>query len=98
MNLTNEEKAKLFDALQADGVDNWEGYKNDNYQETMAGIEAERQYAKNLVILQPLIEIIENNIEVDYPSIREAGARTALTEDGRLELVTFISKHYTLTN
>lgn len=47
MELTDEQKARLFDALHADGVDNWEGYQETNYQETMAEIEAEQEYGKN---------------------------------------------------
>lgn len=35
MKLTDEQKAKLFDAMQADGVDNWEGYQGENYQEAV---------------------------------------------------------------
>ena len=44
MELTNEQKARLFEALHADGVDNWDNYQGENYQETMREIEAEEKF------------------------------------------------------
>lgn len=95
-NFTNEQKARLFDALHADGVDNWEGYKQTHYREVEAEIEAENFFLENKKILEPLFQIIETNIEVSYPVGREAGAMTALTDDGISEIIDFISKNFTL--
>lgn len=94
MNLTNEQKARLFDAMLVDGVDNWEGYQGVAYQETMEEIEAEAQMDSMKKDIQPLIEIIETNIEVDYPAGREAGSRTMFTEDGVHEVVMYLIKNF----
>jgi hypothetical protein len=94
MTLTDNHKAKLLDALRADGVDNWEGYQGENYQATMQEIEAEERFEENKKRLEPLFAIIETNIDVDYPSIREAGARTSLSENGISEIVKFISTNF----
>lgn len=94
MEYTDEQKARLFDALQADGVDNWEGYGQTNWQKTVAEIEAKESFARDKEKLKPLFKIIESSIEVDYPAGREAGARTQLTEGGILDIVMFISRTF----
>lgn len=90
--LTDEQKARLFDALHADGVDNWIGYQEENYQSVMEEIEAENEYEENYKKIEPLFEIISLNCEVDYPVGREAGSSVNLTPDGEREVVMFITK------
>ena len=94
MSYTDEQKARLFDALLADGVDNWDGYQQENFQEVAEQIELENKYDQVKEELQPLFEIIETNIEVDYPAGREAGLRTALTKDGVDLIVEWVTKKY----
>jgi hypothetical protein len=94
MNYTDTQKAKLFDALFADGVDNWEGYQQENYQQAIEEIELEGKYDRVQDELQPLFEIIETHIEVDYPAGREAGSRTSLTTGGIDAIVEWITKKY----
>ena len=45
-------------------------------------------------MLEPLFEIIETNIDVEYPAGAEAGANTILSTEGIEEIVNFISKNY----
>jgi hypothetical protein len=94
MKLTNEQKAKLFDAMLADGVDNWEGYQGETYQEVMADIEAEEKLEETMKKLEPLYEIIALNSSADYPSVREAGMSIQLTEDGEKEVALWIIKNF----
>ena len=88
MELTDENKARLFEALEADGVDNWENYQGQHYQEA---IEAEEKLEENREKLEPLFEIITNSISHDYPAGVEAGAGYYLEEDN---IVNGITKHY----
>ena len=94
MNYTDKQKAQLFDAMIADGVDNWEGYQGEHYQQIVEDIELEGKYDRVKEELQPLFEIIETHIELDYPAGREAGSRTSLTKDGVDEIVIWIIKKY----
>jgi len=95
MNYTDEQKARLFDALEMDGVDNWEGHQIEggNYEEVLLAIEAEEKFDEVKKKCEPLVEIIEQNIEVDYPAGRDAGVNTALSEDGLAEAIMWISKN-----
>lgn len=90
MSLTDKQKAILFDAMQADGVDNWEGYQGENYQKAMKDIEVEEKLEETVKKLQPLFEIISLNSKAEYPSIREAGMSIQLTEDGEKEVAKWI--------
>lgn len=98
MTLTDEQKARLFDALERDGVDNWENYQGIHWQETMEEIESEEKFEENRKRLEPLFEIISLNMEVDYPAGREAGSSCNLTDDGVGLVVNFISKNYEAKN
>jgi hypothetical protein len=94
--MTDEQKARLLDALECDGVDNWEGYNISGgyFERTLQEIEAEERRAEMLRTIEPLIDIIESNMEIDFPAGRDAGSRARLTEDGQSELVNFLSEHY----
>lgn len=93
MKLTDTHKARLFDAMQADGVDNWEGYQGDNYQRVIEDIEIEGKYQETKDKLDPLFGIIETHIEVDYPAGREAGTRTSITDEGIIEITNWVLKN-----
>ena len=96
MNLTDEQKARLFDALEGDGVDNWEGFNYDggHYERVLAEIEAEEKYEENRKRIEPLIEIIIEHADAEEPSERGAGFMVTLPEDGIKEIVKFISENY----
>lgn len=96
MELTDEQKARLFDALHHDEVDNWSGYQEKNYQETMAEIEEEQKYEENLAKIDPLIEIILESITHDYPAGREAGAGYSI-EDPR-NIINWLSRNCDFKN
>ena len=96
MNLTDEQKARLFDALHHDGVDNWSNYQGDNYQEVMNQIEVENKFDQVKEKIQPLFDIIEDeySYEVDYPAGPDAGHSMTLTEHGIKTIVEWIAKNY----
>lgn len=94
MNLTDEQKARLFDALHADGVDNWIGYQEQHWQDVMDEIQAEQEYDENSKKIQPLIEIILQNVSHDYPAGIEAGAGYYIENDK--EIVNWITKNFKL--
>jgi hypothetical protein len=96
MTLTDEHKAKLFDALQADGVDNWGGYQEQNYQDAMLEIESEQMFEENKKKLEPLFDIINEyeTLDVEEPSERGAGYGWNLTEHGERQIINFISKNF----
>jgi hypothetical protein len=96
MKLTNEHKARLFDAMSADGVDNWEGYQGENYQKVMEQIETEEESKKIKDSLGELFEIISLHCDVDYPAGREAGSSVTVTDEGEEEIAKFISRNFTL--
>ena len=96
MELTNEQKARLFDAMEADGVDNWDNYQGDNYQETMEEIEAEANFEENKKRLEPLFDIINeyDSLDVEEPAGHGAGYGWSITPSGEEEIVKFITKNY----
>jgi len=94
MKYTNEQKARLFDALHADGVDNWEGYQQENYQEAEEEIEAEAMFDKVHAELDELLEIFCESAEVDYPAGQDEGYNITIPMDGQKDIVKFIIKKY----
>lgn len=94
MKLTNEQKAMLFDALHADGVDNWDGYQMDNWQETMKEIESEALFDETYNELEEMFEILNEDVEVEFPAGMEAGAMTTFSSDSINRAVKFIIKKY----
>lgn len=93
MKKTDEQKSRLYDALLADGVDNWQGWQGDNYQAVLEEIETESKVEETKSKCQELFEIISLNSEVDYPAGREAGSSVTLTEYGETEAVKWIIKN-----
>jgi hypothetical protein len=91
---TDEQKARLFDALHADGVDNWEGYQMDNWQEVMEDIEGEEKYNETYLELEEMFEMIEMGIEVEEPSERGAGFMATINPEVLEDVVKFIIKKY----
>lgn len=96
MNLNDTQKAMLYDALIADGVDNWEGFQESNYQKAMSEIELENQRGEIFNEIQDLFEIICNpsNLDIDYPAGREAGIGILLNKQGEDEIIDFIFRTY----
>ena len=89
---TDEQKARLFDALLADGVDNWSGYQEQHYQEAMEEIEAEEKFEENSKRIQPLLDIILQSVSHDYPAGREAGVGYCIEDE--TEIVNWITKNF----
>jgi hypothetical protein len=60
----------------------------------MADIKAEEKLDETINKLEPLYEIISQNSSADYPSIRVAGMRIQLTDDGEKEVALWIIKNF----
>jgi len=100
MTYTDEQKARLFDALIADGVDNWDGYQERNFQETIKSFEIENLIGETIDELQDLFEMLTDGstLEVEYPAGREAGSAILFTKGGEERVAKFIIEKYKYEN
>jgi hypothetical protein len=94
MKYTTEQEARLYNALLADGVDNWNGYftEGGNLEREVREIEAENKRKEMRDKITPLIEIIEESIEVDFPAGRECGHRAVLSDSGVEAMLVFLQE------
>jgi hypothetical protein len=96
MTYTDRQKAILFDALMADGVDNLEGYQQQNFQEAQRSFEMENLIDETIDELQELFKMLTDGsiTYVDYPAGREAGYGIFFVEGGEKQIAKFIIEKY----